>query len=82
MAESQIQKLNNKVEIKYKNEIVQKVQMKTSQRMKELGYEPFLLDGNSLMAKKNRFGNMSETDIGDLRVSFYNVPCGPTTIIA
>ena len=33
------------------------------------------------MAKKER-EIKSEVGIGDLRVTFYSVPCGPTTLIA
>jgi len=39
-----------------------------------------VLDGCSLFARKSAYIR-NENEVGDLRISFYNVPCGPVTVV-
>ena len=55
--------------------------MATSDKLKALGYNQIELDGCSLFARKS-IDLRNETEIGDLKISFYNVPCGPVTVVA
>ena len=52
----------------------------TSGLLKDNGYESLKLSGEYLFAKCSKNG--PETDVGDVRVTFSYVPCGPTTVIA
>ncbi|CDW83331.1 UNKNOWN [Stylonychia lemnae] len=77
----ELDKIQNKCEIKYNKELVDRVQAATGDKLKVLGSDYFILDGCNLLSKKQT-DQRNYAEIGDIRVSFFNVPCGPATVIA
>jgi hypothetical protein len=62
------------------NEIVGNVQEKTTSVLSTHSYDPFKIAGLYLYAKN--LSGQFDHEIGDVRVTFNKVPCGPTSIIA
>ena len=81
LADTQKRMLNNRVPVTYSKDVVDRAQTAAASHLKSLDYDTLHLEGNCLIARKKR-ENKLETEVGDIRVSFFKVPCGPTSIIA
>jgi len=77
-----VERLDNKIEVNLTRERGDRIIKAMKDQISEnIYYKDVVLDGRYVVIKKKR-ESYDDFGIGDIRVSFYNVPCGPVSIIA
>lgn len=74
--------LNNYSPIGIDKQIASNAAVATKSTMQHLNYDEIVPEGQYLIARKERQFNKQGYEIGDMRICFEKVDCGPTTIIA
>eukprot|EP00347_Sterkiella_histriomuscorum_P006683 403351833 len=80
LAPSQISKINTSKTLGLTNDQVKLAQEKQQNYLNDHSYEAPKESGGSLLISLKK--NNGVTDIGDVKVTFSYIPCGPTTIVA
>lgn len=82
--------MNNSEQVKLSPEMVEQIQHSTNEHLNTNGYEPFRIQDGCLISSCSSNSDVinfstnkeREAKIGDIKVFFEKVLCGPTTIIA
>jgi hypothetical protein len=73
--------LNRETPVDLTRDEVQAISARTQKLLEANNYEEIKAEGSYIVAKKKR-PNKGAYDVGDIRITFYKIPCGPTTVMA